>query len=154
MVNEIPQNASQDDASIEMVKYLKVYFENIAQVNNIDMVFLYGSFAHGKQNSGSDIDLAVCFSEKENGLDKIYKIIIDITYELSGALNREVSIISIDNEFSHPMLFYNAIISGVPILIGDYSKYLNLKLEAAAQMEDFQLFGTKWQQAIVLQGGR
>jgi predicted nucleotidyltransferase len=154
MINEMARNVSQKDTSEEAIKYLKAYFENNAQRNKIEMVFLYGSFAHGKQNNCSDIDLAVCFSEEENDLDKMYKTIVDITYELSGFLNREVSIISVDNEFSHPMLFYNAIVSGVPIMISNQYKYLNLKLEAVAQMEDFQLFGPGWQQAIAFQGGR
>ena len=46
------------------------------------------------------------------------------------------------------MLYYNAIILGIPLFVKDYDTFLSLKLEAIYQAEDFELFGVRWQQEI------
>ena len=63
-------------------------------------------------------------------------------------MNKEVNIISISRDFEHPMLYYNAIILGIPIFVKDCDELLNLKLEAISQLEDFQLFGISWQREV------
>ncbi|PIU83064.1 MAG: hypothetical protein COS68_06010 [Elusimicrobia bacterium CG06_land_8_20_14_3_00_38_11] len=75
-------------------------------------------------------------------------MLTEITYKLTKELNKEVNIISIDRNFPHPMLYYNAIVLGIPVFTKDNDKYLYLKLEAIYQMEDFQIYGIRWQKEI------
>jgi hypothetical protein len=42
------------------------------------------------------------------------------------------------------MLYYNAIVSGVPIYILEHTSYRRLRNEAIFQMEDFKIFGIDW----------
>jgi hypothetical protein len=42
------------------------------------------------------------------------------------------------------MLYYNAIVSGVPIYILEHASYIRLRNEAIFQMEDFKIFGIDW----------
>lgn len=125
------------------------FFKEAASQYPIEMVFLYGSFAGGFPRVDSDIDLAVVFSDKIiDDSEKIHYLITEITYQLTLKLNKEVNIIVVDKDFSHPMLYYNAVILGVPVFIKDSDKFLDLKLEAIYQMEDFQIFGIRWQREI------
>lgn len=130
------------------IQILKSFFAKIASKYHVEMAFLYGSFASGYQRSDSDIDICVVFDENISDSSKIYSFITSITYELTKELNKEVNIITIDSSFSHPMLYYNAIVLGIPVFIRNYNKFINLKLEAVRQMEDFQIYGTRWQQTI------
>jgi len=57
----------------------------------------------------------------------------------------EVNIIQIHKDFRKPMLYYNAIVLGIAVYIKDFDNYAMLKNEAIYQMEDFNIFGIKWQ---------
>lgn len=46
------------------------------------------------------------------------------------------------------MLYYNAIVLGIPVFIRDQNRYAALLNEAIFQMEDFSMFGTRWQLEI------
>ena len=124
------------------------FFKQEAVQYHIEMVFLYGSRASGQSRSDSDIDLAILFSEGIDNQDKIFFLLTEITYKLTRELKKEVNIISISCDFNHPMLYYNAIVSGIPVFIKDYDNLLNFKLEAIHQMEDFQIYGVIWQKEI------
>lgn len=131
-----------------LVSQMKDFFKQKALQYHIDTAFLYGSWATGYPKQDSDIDLAILFSPEIKDQDKIFFLITDISYKLGGQLNKEVNIIFISRNFYYPMLYYNAIISGIPLFVKDYDELLNLKLEAIYQMEDFKVFGVSWQQEI------
>lgn len=109
------------------------------------MSFLYGSWIEGFPHIDSDIDLAILFSEDFDSEEYTFSLITDISYRLQKILNREVNIISIYRDFRQPMLYYNAIVSGMPVFIKDEDKFLSLKLYAISQMEDFRILGIPWQ---------
>ncbi len=132
----------------KLVSKMKAFFEQSASQYHIDIVFLYGSWATGYPKQDSDIDLAILFSSKISEQSKIFLLISGISYKLGEQLNKEVNIISISRDFEHPMLYYNAIISGIPLFVKDYDRFLSFKLEAISQAEDFELFGVHWQQEI------
>jgi len=132
----------------KLISEMKVFFKQRALQYHIDVAFLYGSWARGYPKQDSDVDLALLFSPEINSQDKIFFLISDISYKLGKPLNKEVNIISISRDFQHPMLYYNAIILGIPLFVKDYDRFLSLKLEAIYQAEDFELFGVRWQQEI------
>jgi len=132
----------------KLISEMKDFFKQRALEYHIDVAFLYGSWARGYPKQDSDVDLALLFSPEISNQDKIFFLISDISYKLGKQLNKEINIISISRDFRHPMLYYNAIISGIPLFVKDYDRFLSLKLEAIYQAEDFELFGVRWQQEI------
>lgn len=128
-----------------IISRLKTFFENETSRYHIEMVFLYGSWVGGFPHDGSDIDLAILFHQEVDNQDRISRLVTDISYTLGEELDREVNVISVSDEFTHPMLYYNAIVLGILIFGKDFNKYINLRNNAIFQMEDFSIFGLKWQ---------
>jgi len=120
------------------------YFKQNASGFALEQVFLYGSRAHGASRLDSDLDLAVLFTEgvEENVL---FERITEISLELSHLLDLDVNILQLTRDFRHPMLYYNAIVHGIPLFIENQTEHIALKLEALREMEDFALFGIGWQ---------
>jgi predicted nucleotidyltransferase len=136
------------DKKEEIIKRLRNYFDGNANLYNLEMVFLYGSWARGFPRHDSDIDIAIVFSEEPSSDDESFRNITDISLSLSAELNREVNVIQIYKDFRKPMLYYNAIVSGLPLFIKDFVRYVNFKNEAIYQMEDFCIFGVDWQYEV------
>jgi predicted nucleotidyltransferase len=129
----------------EIIKHLKLFFEKNTDRYGLEMAFLYGSWAKGIPRPDSDIDLAVVFSSEPSTDDESYERITDISLFLSTELKKEVNIIQIYEDFRKPMLYYNAIVLGLPVFIKNFDRYVSLKNEALYQMEDFGVFGISWQ---------
>jgi len=134
-------------ASPDIIQYLKDFLKKNTLKYKIEMAFLYGSRTGGLPKSDSDIDLAVVFSDNLTD-DKIFIYLTDISFLLSRIFTREVDVISIYSDFRHPMLYFNAIVYGIPVFVKDFSEYAELKNEALFQMEDFNLFCRDWQLRI------
>lgn len=132
----------------KMVQLLTDYFKKKSLVYHIEMVFLYGSWAIGYPRQDSDIDLAILFSFHIKNEDSLFELINSISYELSIEISKEVNIIPLKEDFPHPMLYYNAIILGIPLYINNRENLIKIKLEAIKQMEDFKIFGIPWQQEV------
>lgn len=131
----------------KIIHVLKDYFQHRADFFNIDLAFLYGSYASGHPVEESDIDVAV-FSGKEMDEDTAFDIVSSISLELTGQLKRDTNLLYIDAELSKPMLHYNAIVQGIPVFIKNFEQYVDLRIRAISMMEDFSLFGPKWQAEI------
>jgi predicted nucleotidyltransferase len=127
------------------VSTLKAFFERKAKGSRIDMVFLYGSWARGHPMEESDVDVALYFFPEPPSDEEIFRVLTDISYELSLKIDREVNAIAIFQDFRKPMLYYNAVVLSIPLYIKNFERYLVLKNQAIAQMEDFCLLGTGWQ---------
>jgi len=112
------------------------------------VAFLYGSWAAGYPKTGSDVDIAVIFNRKMDS-NELFDIITTMSLELNNLLKIETNVLYIDKEFSKPMLYYNAIVHGIPVFIKSFTRYVDARLYAIYQMEDFSIFGTKWQSKIV-----
>ena len=131
-----------------IIKHLKMVFAEKASFYGVEMVFLFGSWATGIPRQDSDIDIAVVFRD-ELSKEDCFERMTDISVLLSTELKREVSVIPIYKDFQKPMLYYNAIVSGLPVFIKDFIRYINFKNEAIYQMEDFCIFGMDWQYEVV-----
>ncbi len=131
----------------EIKNILECHFKEISDACGIEMAFLYGSWARGYPKESSDVDIAVVFTET-NDEEKVFEKITDLTLSFMGKIKSEVNIIPIFWDFRKPMLYYNAIVLGIPVFIRDQDKYAALLNEAIFQMEDFSIFGTGWQLAV------
>lgn len=132
----------------KIISKLKEFFARNASLYDVEMVFLYGSWASGFPREDSDIDLAVVFSSKIDSDEQKFSLITEISYNLISKLGLDVNIISIYEDFRHPMLYYNAIVMGIPVFIKSEGRLFDLKMEAICQMEDFAIFGIPWQLEI------
>lgn len=132
---------------LSLIEKLSSYFQTHAERGHIDMAFLYGSWATGKQRNDSDVDMAVLFSDDAGSDDAVYRTLVDISTDLGGVFGRETNVIRLQWDFDKPMLYYNAAIHGVPLYVKDKGLYVGFVIEALSQMEDFCIFGINWQLA-------
>lgn len=131
-----------------IISYLVSFFGKRAPDFNIEMAFLYGSYARGYPREDSDVDIAIVFTQNPPGDVEGFRTITDISLEISSSLGKEINILPIYEDFRKPMLYYNAIVLSIPLYINERERYTKLKLEAIRQMEDFSLFGVMWQLEI------
>ena len=133
----------------ELIHLLESYFKEKASYFGLRFAFLYGSQAAGMAKDNSDIDIAVVFED----MDLTEEIIFDRIMEISGSLSKkigiDVDVIVVDADFSKPMLFYNAIVFGIPLLKPNSIDYFKLRNEAIYHMEDFKIFGLGWQRRAI-----
>ncbi len=127
-----------------IINILKNFFNERAEDFHIEMAFLFGSWAKGFPVKESDIDIAIVFSEKLDS-QKVFEYLTEVSYRLIKIIGKEVNSIHIRKDFDKPMLYYNAIVLGVPVYIKDEQSYIDIKNEAIFQMEDFSIFGIPWQ---------
>ena len=129
----------------DIVLTLKTFFKEKAGFFGVEMAFLYGSQARGYPREDSDVDIALIFLKESSSEEEIFMALTDISFEVSIKIGKEVNILFIDKDFKKPMLYYNAIVLGIPLYIKHFERYVSLKNQAIAQMEDFSLFGIDWQ---------
>jgi predicted nucleotidyltransferase len=127
-----------------LIQVLEDFFRRESDHCGIEMAFLYGSWSRGYPIEDSDVDLAVCF-QQPRGEGEAFRAITNISVKLSRLLGVEVDVIVVYKDFRKPMLYYNAIVLGVPVYVREAESYIGLRNQAIAQMEDFGLFGLQWQ---------
>ncbi len=131
---------------MDIIETLKTYFKSNARAYGIKLAFIYGSYAHQHQSEQSDIDIAIAFEEEAaHDPKKVFGAISDISVATSKLSHKDVEIISIDDKFGKPMLYYNAIVHGKPLFVSDINCYIDYFLRAIHEMEDFSTFGLMWQ---------
>jgi predicted nucleotidyltransferase len=128
----------------DLINHLSTFFAKHSESYELEMVFLYGSWAGGHPHMASDIDIAIIL-HRELTEEESFNIVIALEAELSKMLNREVNILLVYRDFRKPLLYYNAIVLGRLLYAKDYESYIALSIEALFQMEDYSLFGIPWQ---------
>src|SRR3989338_552838 len=116
-----------------LVSQLSAFFLKKSAQYNVEMAFLYGSYAGGYPKAESDIDLGIVFDCSVKDHLKIHSLLTDISYQLTMELKKEVNIVTINPDFDHPMLYYNIIVSGVLLYVKDNDRFLSLKLERSEE---------------------
>ena len=127
-----------------LLQTLRDYFQHEAIRFGIRAAFLFGSQAVSLSRPDSDVDIAIVF-EEEIPEGEIFERINTLTLKLTEILDGEVNLIAVDKEFSKPMLYYNAIVLGIPVFTAVHRYHADLVNEALYHMEDFELFGRSWQ---------
>jgi predicted nucleotidyltransferase len=131
----------------EHIAKLETFFRDEADRFLVLAAFLYGSWASGFPRPDSDIDIAVVFEDEPDD-DAIYLRLMDMSLLLSNLMGREVNMIPIYSDFRKPMLYYNAIVQGIPVFAKRPADFNVLRKTAIDEMEDFSLFGLQWQAAL------
>ena len=135
---------SGDDANIAK---LEKFFRNEADRFRVLVAILYGSWAGCFPRRDSDIDIAVVFEDEPDD-DDVYLRLMAMSLLLSNLMGREVNMIPIYLDFRKPMLYYNAIVQGIPVFAKRPADFNLLRKKAIDEMEDFSLFGLQWQAAL------
>lgn len=128
-----------------IILQLKEYFSSQAEKYRIDLAFLFGSFARGRVKEESDVDVAVIFSRDVSKEDEIFKLVTVISAELNALIKLEINVIPILSDFRKPMLYYNAVVLGVPVYVGNRHRFVQIYNQALFEMNDFELFGSRFQ---------
>ena len=131
-----------------LMDHLQSFFERNAALLQVEMAFLYGSRAEGFPREDSDVDLGILFSGNRLSDKELFEMTTKISLALSKIIKVDVNVLPIYADFRKPLLYYNIIVKGIPVYVREYASYLQLRKEAIDQMEDFEIFGTKWQVAI------
>jgi predicted nucleotidyltransferase len=131
-----------------LTKVLEAFFAQRASLFRVQMVFFYGSRAQGFPREDSDIDIGVLFADEITSEDEVFDLVTKISLFLGQEMKIEASVVPIYPDFRKPMLYYNMIVKGIPLYVGDHGRYLCLRNEAMYQMEDFEIFGKRWQLLI------
>lgn len=93
------------------------------------------------------MDFAVAFEDEPDD-DIAYGRLTEMSLLLSDLTGRDVDMIAIDREFRKPMLYYNAIVQGIPVYRKCDDDIIRLRKRAIDEMEDFTLFGLRWQAEV------
>ena len=131
----------------QLLNMVEQFFNIHAKEYCVTLAFLYGSWAHGLQRNNLDIDIAIMTEETDK--DEIFQKITAMTLALSELLQYEANVLYIDHDLSMPMLHYNAIVKGITVYFDDFTYYVDVRMKAIAQMEDFSIFGLTRQKQII-----
>ena len=113
----------------EIINSQKSEIKKIAKKFNLKLVFIFGSFAAGKNREDSDLDIAVL------GLKKIsFEEQIDLNNEFSVIFNKNVDL-SILNS-ANPLLLFQASKNAI-LIYGSYEEFMKFKLYAFNVYNDY-----------------
>lgn len=121
---------------------LKGYFHTRADVL---LAFLFGSASRRTIGNESDVDIAVYLAENysPDSVEELWR-------DLENLLNHNVDLLILNRD--NPTLAWSAI-RGIPLLIRDYTFYLEFMLQVSREAEDFQDFIIDlWHLKTVLRG--
>ncbi|MDP3947089.1 MAG: nucleotidyltransferase domain-containing protein [bacterium] len=127
-----------------MVSQIKRFFQSEAERFRVQIAILYGSWAGGFPRRDSDLDVAVVFDDEPDE-ETLFQRLMDMSLLLSDLIGRDVNMIPIYPDFRKPMLYYNAIIQGMPVYAKQEETLTILRKKAIDEMEDFSIFGLQWQ---------
>lgn len=117
---------SEDD-----IKKIQSYF---ASQKDIVTVYLYGSFAHGKQHNGSDLDIAVLFNNEANLYERLGRLYADFP-KLSVKAEPEVRNINL----KHSPVFLMNVVQGKNIYSRDEVKRIEFEVAVMREFYDTQM---------------
>jgi len=137
------QNAKLQD----LTPILEEYFSREADRLHVACAFLYGSWAGGLPRPDSDVDISVLFEDDADD-DTVFQRLTEMSLALSRLLHRDVEILPIRADFRKPFLCFNAIVRARPVYFRSAGRLRKLQREALFQMEDYSLFGPRWQAAL------
>ena len=113
----------------DKIKLVRNYFR---QKPEVLMAFIFGSYAAGRETSGSDLDIAVYFRHSEK---TDYSNEDQIRLEVTDMLHQDIDLVRLDG--TPASLVSDVIKTGIPLFIRDRKLYWTLYLKASLEAEDF-----------------
>lgn len=110
------------------LKKLQHYFKTQPDVN---LAYLYGSFAYGNPHKRSDIDLGILFHKKQRGYDRVFEISDDL-HKLGLPAQPELHEIYLDLS---PLFLHN-VTRGICLYAKDELKRVYFEVEVVNRFRD------------------
>ena len=121
---------------LEDIKKNKKKLDIVFKKNNVVLAYVYGSVAKSKENSLSDIDIAVLFSGKTKEND-YFKLRIKISMEIDRILKTGKTEVICLNQVP-PLLKYEAVYKGNIIYCSDTDVKRDFEFRTLQEYEDFK----------------
>ena len=121
---------------------ITAFFEN---KKDIVAVYLFGSYAGGKERTSSDVDLAILFGNRnrETVNQQLDKYLID----LSRSLRKDIHLIAMD--FAGEELLKQIFKKGKCLVVNDPKKMAYFKMMAYSKIVNFHYYRSQMQSGIV-----
>jgi predicted nucleotidyltransferase len=118
------------------------FFEN---EKDVVAVYLFGSYASGKPRVGSDIDLAILFSDQQSEVisDRIDKYQIG----LCRILRKDLHLIAMD--FAGEEILKQIFRTGKCLLINDFKKLTSFRTTAYTKIANFHYYLRQMQSGLI-----
>ncbi|WAM33057.1 type VII toxin-antitoxin system MntA family adenylyltransferase antitoxin [Caldicellulosiruptor morganii] len=111
---------------IEKSRILEVLKECFEKENTIVFAYLFGSYAKGKANENSDVDIAVYVDEElANDSKRLLEFQIKHMIGISDILRKEVDLVILNQ--ASPLLRHEVISEGILIIEKDHDRLVNFK---------------------------
>ncbi len=106
----------------------------------VELVYLYGSYAKGKEKEGSDIDIAVLFEEVEYAKDPLGALgrIHDIALRIERLIKREIDLRILNR--SSLSFSYVVVTTGIPLYIASKKVLYHYQNKILGMYFDFKPF--------------
>jgi predicted nucleotidyltransferase len=123
-------------------KKITKYFEN---KEDIIGVYLFGSYASGKLQSCSDVDVAILFDSRERVI--INRRLENYLIDLSRILRKDIHLTTLN--FASEELLKQIFKKGKCLIVNDSKKLASFKMTAYSRIVNFQYYRGQFQAGIV-----
>jgi uncharacterized protein YutE (UPF0331/DUF86 family)/predicted nucleotidyltransferase len=123
----------------EKIELVKKYF---LERPDISMVFIFGSYAKGREISESDFDLAIYFKPKGKRIEwqenQFYAGENRIWQDIEKNVEIDTDLVVLNRV--RPIVAFEILKTGIPVIIKDRKLYLEFYLTVSREAEDFREF--------------
>jgi uncharacterized protein len=123
-------------------KNIKGFFEN---KKDIVSVYLFGSYADGKERISSDVDVAILFDNRDR--EAVDQRLNEFLVALSRNIRKDVHLIAMD--FAGEGLLKQIFKKGRCLVVNDSKKLAYFKMIALTKIVNFEYYRRRMQEAIV-----
>ncbi len=121
---------------------IKSFFEN---EKNIVAVYLFGSYADGRERASSDVDLAILFGNRDRGI--VNQMLDKYLVAISRNLRKDTHLTAMD--FAGEELLKQIFKKGICLVVNDSKKLAYFKMMAFSKIASFHYYRSQMQSGVV-----
>jgi uncharacterized protein len=125
----------------DLLKTVAKYFNT----KDIIAVYLFGSYAEGRERPSSDIDIGVLLNEKNNDLEK--NIQNTFIVELSRIIKKDIHLIILNSASEE--LMRQIFLKGKCILVNDKKRLAIFEMVALSKIAEFAYYRNQMQKGLI-----
>ena len=123
-------------------KKIKNFFEN---QRDIVAVYLFGSYADGREHAASDVDLAVLFDNRDR--EAVNQLLDKYLVDLSRSLRKDIHLTAMD--FAVEELLRQIFKKGKCLVVNNTNKLAYFKMMAFSKIVSFYYYRNQMQSGII-----
>jgi predicted nucleotidyltransferase len=112
---------------------------------NIVAVYLFGSYAGGRERASSDVDMAILFGNRDRGI--VNQMLDKYLVAISRNLRKDIHLIAMD--FAGEELLKQIFKIGICLVVNDAKKLAYFKMNALTKIVNFQYYKKQMQSGVV-----